>query len=57
MEKEQIFIIKKEYEELTNKLKELNEGELKEVIGGESFNFFSIEPISSELDKWSPLFK
>lgn len=32
--KEELIILKTEYEELNNKLKELSEDELKQVIGG-----------------------
>ena len=34
MKKEELEVLKKEYEVLNNKLKELSEDELKEVTGG-----------------------
>lgn len=34
--KEELNLIKKEYQKLTNKLKELTEDELKQVIGGKN---------------------
>ena len=37
--KEELIVLKSEYETLTSKLKELSEEELKVVTGGTEFNF------------------
>lgn len=41
--KEELQQLKKEYESLNNKLKELTEDELKQVTGGEDYNEYQNE--------------
>lgn len=47
--KEELDELKKDYEELANKLKDLSEDELKEVCGGDGVNIWDVAPKKKDI--------